>query len=95
MLLRAEVFRLSSRAARLLLDVAVAVVVVEGLASRCCCEGSDVAAAATVVVGGRCETQSCTSRDTRGLRIMLDVFWDEGLVVMMMVGWEVCGLVAR
>jgi hypothetical protein len=39
--------------------------------------------------GGRGDTQSCTSSETRGLRIMWTVFFDAGFVVMMMVGWRV------
>lgn len=38
------------------------------------------------LVGGRCETQSCTRRETCGLDIRFNVFFDEGLVVMIIVG---------
>ena len=38
------------------------------------------------VVGGRCETQSWTSRETCGLEIRFSVFLEEGLVVMIIVG---------
>lgn len=37
-------------------------------------------------VGGRWETQSCTSRETRGFADRLRVFLEEGLVVMMITG---------
>lgn len=37
-------------------------------------------------VGGLCETQSWTSRETRGLFIRFMVFFDDGLVVIMMTG---------
>lgn len=39
-------------------------------------------------VGGRCETQSCTSRETRGLERRWLVLREAGFVVMIMVG---CG----
>lgn len=41
-----------------------------------------------LVVGGRCETQSWTSRDTLGFCRRLLVFLEEGLVVIIMVGVE-------
>ena len=74
MLLSALVLRLNSRLARLLRGGAPV--------------GDDARAgsAVAVAVGGRCETQSCTSSDTRGFRIMLRVFLDDGCVVMMTVG---------
>ena len=37
-------------------------------------------------VGGRWDTQSCTSNETRGLLIRFRVFFDEGLVVIMITG---------
>ena len=39
-------------------------------------------------VGGRWETQSCTSKDTDGLDEMLVHFLDDGFVVMMIRGRE-------
>lgn len=39
-----------------------------------------------LVVGGRWETQSWTRRETLGLDIRLMVFFEEGLVVIMIVG---------
>ena len=41
-----------------------------------------------LVVGARCETQSCTSRETCGFEIRLRVFLEEGLVVIIIVGEE-------
>jgi hypothetical protein len=41
-----------------------------------------------LVVGGRCETQSWTRRETCGLETRLSVFFEEGLVVMIMAGEE-------
>lgn len=38
------------------------------------------------LVGGRWETQSWTRRETCGLDIKLRVFFDEGLVVIIIVG---------
>lgn len=38
------------------------------------------------LVGGRCETQSWTSRETCGLEIKFRVFFEEGLVVIIMLG---------
>ena len=46
-------------------------------------------------VGGRWETQSCTSKDTRGLLIRFKVFLDEGFVVMMMTGIGLKGVEGR
>ena len=46
-------------------------------------------------VGGRCETQSCTSRDTRGLLIRFRAFLDVGLVVMIMTGLGLKGVEGR
>ena len=46
-------------------------------------------------VGGRCETQSWTRRDTRGLFIRFVVFLDEGLVVIMMTGLGLKGVEGR
>lgn len=39
-----------------------------------------------VTFGGREDTQSCTRRETLGLLMRFDVFLDEGLEVMIMVG---------
>lgn len=39
-----------------------------------------------VVVGGRCETQSCTSSDTCGFVMRLAIFFEAGLVVITMTG---------
>lgn len=41
-----------------------------------------------LVVGGRWETQSCTSRETLGLEIRLCVFFEDGLVVITTDGEE-------
>lgn len=38
------------------------------------------------VFGGREETQSCTRRETLGFESRLEVFFDEGFEVMMIVG---------
>lgn len=38
------------------------------------------------VVGGRCDTQSWTSRETCGLEIRFRVFLEEGFVVIIIVG---------
>ncbi len=46
-------------------------------------------------VGGRCETQSWTSRETRGLLIRFKVFLEEGFVVMMMTGLGLKGVEGR
>lgn len=46
-------------------------------------------------VGGRWDTQSCTSSDTRGLLMRLRVFLDEGLVVMIITGIELNGVDGR
>lgn len=39
-----------------------------------------------VVVGGRCDTQSWTRRETCGLEMRFKVFFEEGLVVIIIVG---------
>jgi hypothetical protein len=39
-----------------------------------------------LVVGGRCDTQSWTRRETLGLETRLRVFFEEGLVVITIVG---------
>lgn len=39
-----------------------------------------------VDVRGRCDTQSWTRRETCGLEVRLRVFFEEGSVVMMIVG---------
>jgi len=41
-----------------------------------------------LVVGGRCDTQSWTRRDTFGFWSRLVVFLEEGLVVIIIVGVE-------
>jgi hypothetical protein len=41
-----------------------------------------------LVVGGRCETQSWTRRETLGFETRLSVFLEEGFVVIIMVGEE-------
>jgi hypothetical protein len=46
-------------------------------------------------VGGRCETQSWTRRETSGLSARLSVLRLEGGVVMMIVGVEEYGVEAR
>lgn len=38
------------------------------------------------LVGGRCETQSWTRRETEGLERRLMVFFEDGFVVMMIIG---------
>jgi len=40
----------------------------------------------SLVVGGRCDTQSWTKRETFGFERRLLVFLEEGLVVIIMVG---------
>jgi hypothetical protein len=79
-LLSALVFKLSKRVARL-----------ERLASG----GGDPVRAFSVVVaeplravvvGGRCDTQSWTRRETLGFWTRLRVFFEEGLVVIIIVG---------
>ena len=75
MLLKALVLMFKSRLARL---------------DRVACGGGDPSRAGSGArVGGRCETQSWTSRETRGLLMRLRVFLEAELVVMMIVG---CGL---
>src|SRR5271170_3891307 len=74
MLLSALVFRFSNRLARLLRVAAAG-----GLPLR---PSEELEA----MVGGRCETQSCTSRLTRGLDCRFRVLSDWALVVIMMVG---------
>ena len=75
MLLKALVFMFKRRLARL---------------ERVACGGGDPSRAGSGArVGGRCDTQSWTSKETRGLLMRLRVFFEAGLVVMMMVG---CGL---
>lgn len=72
MLLKALVFKLMSREARL--DLVAA-------------GGEDASPeASTEAVGGRCDTQSWTSRETRGFDWRFNVFFDEGFVVMMIIG---------
>lgn len=46
-------------------------------------------------VGGRCDTQSCTKSDTRGLVCRWVVFREDELVVMMIVGYGSKGVEAR
>ena len=46
-------------------------------------------------VGGRCETQSWTRRETRGLLIRLSVFLDVGFVVIMITGLGLKGVEGR
>lgn len=46
-------------------------------------------------VGGRCETQSCTRRDTRGLLIRFKVFLDDGFVVIIITGLGLKGVEGR
>lgn len=41
-----------------------------------------------LVVGGRCETQSWTRRETLGFETRLSVFLEEGFVVIIIVGEE-------
>ena len=80
MLLRALVFRFSSRLARLDLVAAAG-----GLPSL------PAVAELRDVVGGRCETQSWTRRLTCGLERRFCVLSDWALVDMMIVGWEKWG----
>lgn len=51
--------------------------------------------ASAVRVGGRCETQSWTRRETRGFANRFSVFFETGLVVMMMTGEELKGVEGR
>jgi hypothetical protein len=37
-------------------------------------------------VGGRCDIQSCTSKETLGFDWRFSVFWDDGGVVIIIVG---------
>ena len=46
-------------------------------------------------VGGRCETQSWTRRETRGLLMRLSVFLDVGFVVIMITGLGLKGVEGR
>ena len=46
-------------------------------------------------VGGRCDTQSCTRRDTRGLFIRFKVFLEVGFVVIMITGFGLKGVEGR
>lgn len=82
MLDSALVFRLSSRLAR-----EERVAAGGGEPSRSPCVGARV--------GGRCDTQSWTSNETRGLDSKWFVFRDAGFVVMMMVGWGSYGVEGR
>lgn len=43
------------------------------------------------MVGGRCDTQSCTRSETLGFEIKFCVFLEDGLVVIIMVGFELYG----
>lgn len=71
-LLNALVLRFSKRLAKL---------------DRVACGGGEPSRVGSGVrVGGRCETQSWTSKDTRGLLIRFRVFFEDGLVVMMITG---------
>jgi hypothetical protein len=47
------------------------------------------------VTGGRCDTQSCTRRETFGFETRLWVLRDAGFVVIMIVGEEVYGVEGR
>ena len=46
-------------------------------------------------MGGRCDTQSWTRRETRGLLMRLRVFLDDGFVVMMITGLGAKGVDGR
>ena len=71
-LLRALVLMLSSKLARL---------------DRAACGGGEPSRVGSGFrVGGRCDTQSCTNNDTRGLLIRFKVFLEVGLVVMIITG---------
>ena len=48
--------------------------------------GGDPCAVSGARVGGRCDTQSWTRRETRGFDSRFKVFLDEGLVVIIIVG---------
>jgi hypothetical protein len=76
MLESAEVFMLRSRVAR-----EERVAAAGGLPLRWVLLELEVCA-----VGGRCETQSCTSRETRGLERRLRVFRERALVVIIITG---------
>ena len=81
MLLSALVLIFSNRLARL---------------ERVACGGGDPSRAGSGArVGGRWETQSWTSRETRGLESKLSVFLEAGLVVMMMMGQGTKGVAGR
>ena len=81
MLLKALVFILSNKLAKL---------------ERVACGGGEPSLVGSGFrVGGRCETQSWTRRETRGLLIRFSVFFDEGFVVMMITGLGLNGVDAR
>ena len=81
MLLRALVLMFSSRVARL---------------ERVAWGGGEPSRVGSGLrVGGRCETQSWTRRETRGLLIRFRVFLEDGLVVMMMTGLGLKGVEGR
>ena len=78
MLLKALVLMFSSKLARL---------------DRVACGGGELSRVGSGIrVGGRCETQSCTNNETRGLLMRLSVFFDEGLVVMIITGLGLKGV---
>ena len=60
-----------------------------------CAAGDPSRTFADGLVGGLCETQSCTSRDTLGFVSRLVVFLEDGLLVMMIVGVFLNGVEGR